>query len=187
MLHCPSPPDTRARAIHLIHFPEAEEQIEPARQRLALDEFVDLQRQFRARRKNFEAKAEALPCGGDDNRLIKPFLARLGFKLTNAQTAVLRELRQDMSGAHPMRRLLQGDVGSGKTVVAACCALMCLESGFDVALMAPTEILAEQHYLNFSQWFNPLGVGVQLWTGTHKPTTEARRPNVVEDNPVAVP
>ena len=77
-----------------------------------------MQRQILLRRRNFETKAQALPCGGD-NHLIKPFLAQLGFKLTAAQTRVLRELRQDMSGALPMRRLLQGDVGSGKTVVAA--------------------------------------------------------------------
>ena len=106
--------------------------------------------QIQPRRKNFESHAQALPCGGD-NRLIKPFLARLGFKLTDAQTKVLREIREDMSGAHPMRRLLQGDVGSGKTAVAACTALMALESGFNVALMAPTEILAEQHFQNFRE------------------------------------
>ncbi len=114
-------------------------------------------------------KARALPCGGQENRLIRPFLGRLGFKLTRAQTEVLRELRKDMSGTHPMRRLLQGDVGSGKTVVAACCALMCLESGYSVALMAPTEILAEQHFLNFSKWFGPLNVKVVLQTGSRKP------------------
>lgn len=160
---------TRAKAIRTIHFPETEQQIEPARRRLALDEFVALQLQIQTRRRNFQTKARALPCGGDDNRLIKPFLSRLGFKLTQAQTEVLRELRKDMSGPHPMRRLLQGDVGSGKTVVAACCALMCLESKYSAALMAPTEILAEQHYLNFSKWLEPLGVKVVLQTGSHKP------------------
>jgi ATP-dependent DNA helicase RecG len=108
-----------------------------------------------------------LPCGGN-NRLIKPFLARLGFKLTDAQTKVLREIRQDMGGAHPMRRLLQGDVGSGKTAVAACTALMALESGFNVALMAPTEILAEQHFRNFQKWFEPLSMKVELQTGNRK-------------------
>ena len=138
-----------------------------ARRRLALDEFITLQRQILLRRKNFETKAQALPCGGD-NHLIKPFLARLGFKLTGAQTRVLRELRQDLSGRLPMRRLLQGDVGSGKTAVAAACALMTLESGYNVALMAPTEILAEQHYRNFTQWLAPLGVRVVLQTGSHK-------------------
>src|SRR4029077_1008231 len=117
--------------------------------------------------RNFETKAQALPCRGD-NHLIKPFLAKLGFKLTEAQTKVLRELRQDMSGEHPMRRLLQGDVGSGKTVVAACCALMAIESGYDVALMAPTEILAEQHFRNFTNWFEPLGIKVSLQTGNRK-------------------
>ncbi|HUE36783.1 MAG TPA: ATP-dependent DNA helicase RecG, partial [Candidatus Acidoferrum sp.] len=104
---------------------------------------------------------------------MKPFLARLGFKLTAAQAAVLREIRADMSGAHPMRRLLQGDVGSGKTVVAACSALMAIESGCNVALMAPTEILAEQHFANFKKWFGPLGIRAELQTGSRKAETPA--------------
>jgi ATP-dependent DNA helicase RecG len=162
---------TRAQAVRMLHFPESNEQPELARWRLALEEFIDLQNRIQLRRRNFETKARALPCSGD-NHLIKPFLHRLGFKLTEAQTAVLRELRKDMSDEHPMRRLLQGDVGSGKTVVAACCALMALESGYSVALMAPTEILAEQHFLNFSNWFRPLGLAVELCTGTKK--TELR-------------
>src|SRR5450432_720218 len=105
---------------------------------------------------------------------MKPFLAELGFKLTAAQTNVLREIRADMGGAHPMRRLLQGDVGSGKTAVAACSALMATESGFNVALMAPTEILAEQHFRNFQHWFEPLGVKVELQTGSRK-TVESQK------------
>ena len=158
----------RANAVHMIHFPEELTDVEFARQRLALDEFVELQIQIQQRRRNFEAKSKALPCGGDNNRLIKPFLTALGFKLTGAQTNVLREIRADLGGAHPMRRLLQGDVGSGKTAVAACAALMALESGFNVALMAPTEILAEQHFRNFQKWFEPLGVRVELQTGSQK-------------------
>ena len=180
---------TRANAVRMIHFPEELTDVEIARRRLALDEFVELQIQIQSRRKNFEAKSSALPCGGD-NRLMKSFLSRLGFKLTGAQTSVLKEIRADMSGAgvsparselaihrrdacataaaHPMRRLLQGDVGSGKTVVAACSALMALESGFNVALMAPTEILAEQHFRNFQKWFEPLGVKVEIQTGSKK-------------------
>ncbi len=158
---------TRANAIRMIHFPEELTDVEIARQRLALDEFVALQIQIQSRRKKFEASAKALPCAGD-NRLMKPFLTRLGFKLTDAQTKVLREIRHDMGGAHPMRRLLQGDVGSGKTAVAACSALMAIESGFNVALMAPTEILAEQHFRNFSKWFEPLGIKVELQTGSRK-------------------
>ncbi|MGD0350640.1 MAG: ATP-dependent DNA helicase RecG [Verrucomicrobiota bacterium] len=158
---------TRANAVRMIHFPEELANVEIARRRLALDEFIALQIAIRFRRKNFEAKSRALPCGGN-NCLMKPFLAQLGFKLTAAQTRVLREIRMDLSGAHPMRRLLQGDVGSGKTVVAACTALMALESGFNVALMAPTEILAEQHSRNFQKWFEPLGVKVELQTGSRK-------------------
>jgi ATP-dependent DNA helicase RecG len=165
-----------SEAVHMIHFPEELTDVEIARRRLALDEFVELQIQIQSRRKKFEALSKALPCGGD-NRLMKPFLAKLGFKLTGAQTKVLREIRADMGGLHPMRRLLQGDVGSGKTVVAACSALMALESGFNVALMAPTEILAEQHFRNFQKWFEPLGVKVELQTGSRK-TVESRESRV---------
>jgi ATP-dependent DNA helicase RecG len=155
---------TRASALHMIHFPEEMADVEIGRRRLALDEFVLLQLAIQGRRKKFEAQAQALPCGGD-NHWMKPFLSHLGFKLTEAQTRVLREIRTDLSGPHPMRRLLQGDVGSGKTAVAACAALMALESGFNVALMAPTEIQAEQHFQNFSRWFSPLGIAVRLQTG----------------------
>ena len=158
---------SRAEAIRRLHFPETVADTELARRRLALDEFIELQRQIQRRRRNFETKARALLCRGD-NHLIKPFLARLGFKLTGAQTKVLRELREELSGPRPMRRLLQGDVGSGKTVVAACCALMALESGYQVALMAPTEVLAEQHFGNFTNWLEPLDVTVELQTGSRK-------------------
>jgi ATP-dependent DNA helicase RecG len=160
----------RVQAVRMIHFPEELADVEIARRRLALDEFMELQMQIQSRRKNFEVKARALPCGGN-NRLMKPFLAQLGFKLTEAQTRVLREIRADLNGVHPMRRLLQGDVGSGKTVVSACTALMALESGFNVALMAPTEILAEQHFRNIQKWFEPLGVNVALQTGSRKTAT----------------
>ncbi|HXB58825.1 MAG TPA: ATP-dependent DNA helicase RecG [Candidatus Acidoferrales bacterium] len=158
---------SRGNAIRMIHFPEELTDMEISRRRLALDEFIGLQLQILSRRKKFEANVRAIPCGGD-NHLMKPFLARLGFKLTESQTRVLREIRADMSGAHPMRRLLQGDVGSGKTVVAACSALMALESGCNVALMAPTEILAEQHFANFKKWFEPLGIQIGLQTGRKK-------------------
>jgi ATP-dependent DNA helicase RecG len=167
---------SRANAIHMMHFPEEISDVNLARQRLAFDEFVELQTGMRQRRKAFEAKSQALPCGGD-NRLMKPFLSRIGFKLTEAQTKVLREIRSDMRGKHPMRRLLQGDVGSGKTVVAGCTALMALESGFNVALMAPTEILAEQHFQNFTKWFGPLGLSVEMQSGSRKTLPASRIPH----------
>ena len=157
----------RSAAIHMLHFPEEMPDVEFARQRLALDEFIELQKQIQTRRKKLQANARGLPCAGD-NHLIKPFLHALGFTLTDAQTRVLREIRHDLGGAQPMRRLLQGDVGSGKTVVAACAALMTLESGCNVALMAPTEILAGQHFENFQKWFGPLGIAVHLQTGSRK-------------------
>jgi ATP-dependent DNA helicase RecG len=171
---------SRSNAIHMLHFPEDFTDIETARRRLALDEFIDIQLAMQKRRQKLEANARALPCSGD-NRFIKQFLAKLGFHLTEAQTKVLREMRSDLGGKVPMRRLLQGDVGSGKTVVAGCCALMTLESGFNVALMAPTEILAEQHFQTFRKWFSPLGIAVELLTGSVKtiPVSPSNQPSLL--------
>lgn len=164
------------RAIQSLHFPEELSDVELARRRLALDELIGLQLAIQRRRKKLQANARGWPCAGD-NHLIKPFLSGLGFKLTSAQTKVLREIRQDMAGVQPMRRLLQGDVGSGKTLVAACATLMALESAFNVALMVPTEILAEQHFQNFKRWFEPLGIRVGLRTG-HRKTSPAESKNL---------
>jgi ATP-dependent DNA helicase RecG len=158
---------SRARALQRLHFPETDGDAETARRRLALDEFFELQLAIQRRRRALQTKAAALPCAGD-NRWMRPFLARLGFTLTEAQTRVLREIRADLGGPHPMRRLLQGDVGSGKTVVAACAALMALESGYDAAFMAPTEVLAGQQFARFRAWFEPLGLRVELRTGSRK-------------------
>ncbi len=165
----------RAHAIRLLHWPLKMDDTEIARRQLALDELIELQHAIQLRRKKLEANSRGLPCSGN-NKFIRKFLAQLGFQLTAAQTKVLREIRADMGGAHPMRRLLQGDVGSGKTVVAACTALMALESGFDVALMAPTEILAEQHYQNFRKWLSPLGIAVELLTGSVKTISHSALP-----------
>lgn len=156
-----------SQAYRWLHFPEELEDAERARRRLALGEFVRLQLGIQRRRRRLQRRAEALPCGGD-NRLIRPFLAALPFSLTEAQTCVLRQLRQDLRGRHPMRRLLQGDVGCGKTVVAACCALMAVESGYEVAYMVPTEVLARQQFETLRHWFEPLRVPVELWTGSCK-------------------
>jgi ATP-dependent DNA helicase RecG len=177
---------SRSLAIRLIHFPGETGDEEKGRRRLALDEYIDLQRSIQTRRKNMERNARATPCAGD-NRLIKPFLAGLGFHLTEAQTAVLREIRHDMAGPHPMRRLLQGDVGSGKTIVAACTALMALESGENVAIMAPTEILAEQHAQNFRRWLEPLGVAVELRCGGMKTVVETDQEQLALQKPGMLP
>ena len=175
---------TRANAIRLLHFPEAMSDVEIARQKLALDELLELQLEIQRRRANLQANARGLPCGGD-NHIIKPFLRRLGFALTGAQTKVLREIRRDLGGQTPMRRLLQGDVGAGKTAVAACTALMALESGYHVALMAPTEILAEQHFQTFDGWFRPLGIRVELRTGSRRTSNIEHRTSNMEENGAA--
>ena len=156
-----------AEAFKAVHFPDDLEQTELARESLALEEFIRFQRQIRERRKTFQAKVKALPCGGDE-RLVTPFLGALGFEFTGAQQRAWGEIARDMAGSYPMRRLLQGDVGSGKTAVAACAALRAIESGYSVVALAPTEILAEQHYRVFGKWLEPLGIPVHLYTGAKK-------------------
>ncbi|MFB0999543.1 MAG: ATP-dependent DNA helicase RecG [Colwellia sp.] len=101
------------------------------------------------------------------------FLASLPFSPTNAQTRVVKEIRKDLTQAQPMMRLVQGDVGSGKTLVAALAAITAISEGFQVALMAPTEILAEQHAINFQHWFEPLEISVGWLAGKTK--AKARR------------
>jgi ATP-dependent DNA helicase RecG len=100
--------------------------------------------------------------------LSKRLLASLPFRLTRAQARTLNEIRSDLARPHPMQRLLQGDVGSGKTVVAALAALQAIESGYQATVMAPTEILAEQHYRKFSLWLEPLGIETAWLTGSLK-------------------
>jgi ATP-dependent DNA helicase RecG len=181
----------RADAIRALHFPETIEAAGCARERLALDELIPLQLEIQRRRLHLQAHAHAVSCSGD-NRLIRPFLKGLGFKLIDAQTRVLREIRGDLGGAQPMRRLLQGDVGSGKTAVAACAALMTIESGWDAVLMVPTEILAGQHFQTFQRWFNPLGITVHLQTSNRKtletkPANPRRRATTIADKKGTLP
>jgi ATP-dependent DNA helicase RecG len=171
---------SRRDAIRQIHFPTTDEEATRARERLAVDEFIRLQLEIQQRRKRLERNARALPCGGD-NRLMRPFLASLGFRPTKAQSKALKEIRSDMGGEVPMRRLIQGDVGSGKTLVAAGSAIMALESGYHVALMAPTEILAGQLHRVFDRWLGPLGVPVNLRTGSGKTITKG--PTLFESAP----
>ncbi len=172
---------SRRDAIKFLHFPDDPQQMDLARQRLALDEFVCLQRELRRRRNNLQSKAEALPCPGDGS-FTTPFLKQLGFQLTDSQQTVSMEIDGDLNGKQPMRRLLQGDVGSGKTIVAALAVLRVLESGFNAIVMAPTEILAEQHYRNFTEWLSHLPIRIRLHTGSHKeaeaPLLSPREPTV---------
>src|SRR4029453_5118017 len=110
-------------------------------------------------------RAAGAPALQPRSRLTRALLAALPFELTRAQRGAGRELERDLAQPHPMQRLLQGDVGSGKTIVAALAALQCVENDFQVAVMAPTEILAEQHFHQFSRWLAPLGVRVAWLAG----------------------
>ena len=138
----------------------------PAWQRIAFDEL--LAQQISLRQAYAARRSRGAPRLAGDGRLTRPLLASLPFKLTAAQQRVWQELALDLAQPHPMQRLLQGDVGSGKTVLAALAMLQAVESGYQAALMAPTEILAEQHYRKLSQWLAPLGLEVAWLSGSQK-------------------
>lgn len=155
---------TRAGAIRTLHFPASMAELEPARRRLALEEFATLQLELLRRRAEF--RQTPVPPRAGPGRLLDPFLANLPYAPTGAQQRAIEEIRRDLLLPTPMVRLLQGDVGAGKTLVAAAAILLVVEKGADAALMAPTQILAEQHFRNFREWCEPLGVKVRLLTGT---------------------
>jgi ATP-dependent DNA helicase RecG len=157
-------------AVRLLHHPPRQvdenalaDRSHPAWVRMKFDELLAQQLSLkRAQRSRRSKGAAALPQVG---ALSAAFLAALPFRLTAAQQRVLAEIRADLGLAYPMQRLLQGDVGSGKTVVAALAAAQAIDSGYQAALMAPTEILAEQHFRKIAAWIEPLGVRVAWLTG----------------------
>src|SRR5690606_21944762 len=128
----------------------------PAQQRLAFEEL--LANYLSLRRLRDQAQSQAAPVLKPGGGLQAALLQSLPFQLTCAQRRVGREISRDLARPQPMLRLVQGDVGSGKTLVAVLAALQAVENGYQAVLMAPTEILAEQHYLNFDQWLSPLGL-----------------------------
>ncbi len=152
-----------AEALAFIHRPPAGadvaalvERRHPAQQRLALEELLShnlSMQQLHQRQRKFRAPAMKL-----EPDLESEFVGRLPFILTGAQQRVIEEIKIDLACAHPMQRLLQGDVGSGKTVVAAMAALRAVGNGFQAAIMAPTELLAEQHLRSFREWLEPMGI-----------------------------
>ncbi|QBY54214.1 ATP-dependent DNA helicase RecG [Cupriavidus oxalaticus] len=158
LLHAPPPEESEAALADRTH---------PAWQRIKFDELlaqqISLRRAHAARR---EKTASTMP--RREGGLLTRFLAALPFRLTGAQERVVAEIAADMARPHPMHRLLQGDVGSGKTIVAALAACQAIDAGYQAALMAPTEILAEQHFRKLSAWLEPLGVPVVWLAGSLK-------------------
>ncbi len=152
-------------ALYYIHRPPADAPLEElasgkhiTQQRLALEEL--LAHSLSVQQMKRKRAAETAPRLKSDPALIKRFLTALPFQLTQAQKRVIKEINRDMQAIIPMQRLLQGDVGSGKTVVAAFAALLAIANRYQVALMAPTELLSEQHYQHFYRWLTPLGFHV---------------------------
>lgn len=163
-LHQPKPDADVAALIDGTH---------PAIRRLAFAELVAHQASLRQRRR--QVQAHAAPALNPAGTLMQAFFDQLGFVPTGAQKRVIGEVLGDIACTSPMLRLLQGDVGSGKTVVAAAAGVTAFEAGWQTALMAPTELLAEQHFASLDAWLTPLGIPVWLLTGSrnHKQTREA--------------
>ena len=165
---------TPYQTLLFLHAPPADtpfEEIEAAREKIALDELIAYYLIMRHRQSDrSHLRTVPLPQAQQLGRVL---LTSLGFKLTGAQRRVTTEVLEDLAREQPMLRLLQGDVGSGKTIVAAFASIRAAEHGYQTALMAPTEILAEQHYLTFSDWLEPLGISVVLLTG--RQTAKARK------------
>jgi ATP-dependent DNA helicase RecG len=157
---------TRSLALREVHFPSSMEKLEQARRYLALEEFYGYQlRVARRKRRVIESGGRKQIGTGE---LLRDFFNELPFQLTTAQQRCLDEIHRDMASGAPMNRLLHGDVGSGKTVVAFAAMLRAVESGRQAVLMAPTQILAEQHARNARKWLEPLGLRVALRTGSKR-------------------
>ncbi len=167
----------REEAFRQVHMPASGAQLEAALRRLKYEEFFFIQMLLALQYYHRKEKPIGRAFTKKSERL-EAFYHRLPFTMTEAQKRVVREIRRDMASAAPMNRLLQGDVGSGKTLVAVMAMLIAVDNGAQAALMAPTEILAEQHYLTISNWLEPLGVKVSLLTGS---TAAAQRKQLAEE------
>ena len=160
---------SRRDAVFRINFPKKESDKETSRKRLAFEELFYLEILMAIRRYNFKNEKKGISFSDSDGSgLAEKFTASLPFELTNAQKKVIGEIYSDMKSEHIMNRLLQGDVGSGKTVVAVAAMMLAIENGYQCAFMCPTELLAEQHYINISKLTEALGVRTGLLVGGQK-------------------
>jgi ATP-dependent DNA helicase RecG len=173
-------------AINLLHHPPSEvdddsliERTHPAWIRMKFDEL--LAQQLSMKRAQAARRQQGAPVLAKAGELTALLLKALPFSLTSAQQRVLEEIRVDLAAPYPMQRLLQGDVGSGKTVVAALAATQAIDNQFQAALMAPTEILAEQHFRKIASWLTPLGVNIAWLTGSLKKREKEEARARIED------
>ena len=154
-------------ALRQIHFPDNKEMLDRARFSLIFEEFFLIQLKLALLREENNKNLHSIPLEIKKNGLVMNFIESLPFKLTSAQQRAVNEILNDLNSTKPMQRLLLGDVGSGKTVVATIMLLAAIENGYQAAIMAPTEILAQQHYNNMFKWLNPLGIRVELFLGSN--------------------
>lgn len=157
----------KAKALKIIHFPNDENDLEKARYTLVFEEFFLLQLRLLLIRESNSKNIKTVNLEIKEDGLVKTFIKNLPFELTHAQKKAVNEILNDINSNKPMQRLLQGDVGSGKTVVACIMLLAAIENGFQTAIMAPTEILAQQHFNNFINWLTPLGISIGLFTSSN--------------------
>ncbi len=157
----------KTEALRQIHFPDSGEKLEKARKRLVFEEFFLMQIKLALIRQKYKTDIKGVQFELKKGGLVEKFVESLPFKLTKGQNDAFKELLADIQSPEPMRRLLQGDVGSGKTVVACMALLTAVDNGYQGAIMAPTEILAEQHYRTFIDWLAPLGLSVGFFVGKH--------------------
>jgi ATP-dependent DNA helicase RecG len=158
----------RKEAVRAIHFPETWESLSAAREHLVLSEFFAIQMLIASWRSESRSRVSAIGSGPAEPKLMEKFFRALPFELTTAQKRVIAEIKRDFAAKYPMNRLLQGDVGSGKTVVAIATILLAVEAGHQAAFMAPTQILAEQHYAVLRRWLEPLDVKLSIRTGARQ-------------------
>lgn len=154
-------------AVEQIHFPESMNMLEHARFSLIFEELFLVQLKLTRLRENTAKNISSYALKVHKDGIVQQFINNLPFELTSGQKQAVNEILNDMDSDTPMQRLLQGDVGSGKTVVATIMLLAAIENGYQGALMAPTEILAQQHYNNLIQWLTPMGLSVGLFLGSH--------------------
>ncbi|NOX38487.1 MAG: ATP-dependent DNA helicase RecG [Calditrichaeota bacterium] len=173
----------RAMAYRQMHFPESETLLHQAYRRFKYEELFYMELLMALRKRVYQSPVTGLTMS-IQNDVLKRIVDSLPFQLTGAQRRVLREIYQDLKSGHPMNRLLQGDVGSGKTVVALLTMLMAISAGYQAALMAPTEILAQQHYFSIKEMLKPFDVRVGLLIGSLKAAEKARMHQAIRQGEV---